>query len=266
METIRQTNDEIEINMGELIGIIWHYFWIVAISAIVFAIASFTISKFVIVEQFESVTKIYILSKQDGNAVTYSDVQLGTQLTKDYAQLITSRDVLEKVISEMGLTETYEELEGKISVTTPTDTRIIAIAVTDENPENAQNIANSIREIAAVQIKNVMDIEAVNIVEKANLPQKPSSPSVPRWTIVGLLLGGILAAGIILVKYMLDDTIKTSEDVERYLGISMLAMIPIMENENTQKKKKHKRDKKDMDLEEYGEKLLKNEEEIIEEL
>ena len=114
---------------------------------------------------------------------------------------------------------------------------------------NAQFLADEIRKVAAEHIKNVMDIEAVNVVEEANLPENPTSPSVMKWTALGLMLGACLCAGIVLLRYLLDDTVKTSEDVEKYLGLSTLAMIPIMEDEVTIKKKDKKRKYYEIDLE-----------------
>ena len=84
-----------------------------------------------------------------------------------------------------------------------------------------------------------MDIEAVNVVDSANLPTAPVSPSITKWTFMGIVIGIIASIIIIIVKYLLDDTIKSSEDIEKYLGISTLALIPMnrAEDENSDKKK-----------------------------
>ena len=104
------------------------------------------------------------------------------------------------------------------------------------------NIANCIREVASKHIQNVMDIEAVNVVETANMPTDKSGPSVIMWTIIGGAVGIFFLCAIILVQYLMDDTIKSSEDVERYLGLSTLALIPITSDKASgQKKKKRKK-------------------------
>lgn len=240
MENSRYDSDEVEIDLGEILALLLHKAWLILLCALLAAMAGFGISKFLITEQFESTTKVYILSKQNNNTITYSDVQLGSQLTKDYTQLIKSRKVLEKVIADGTLTESYESFSDRISVTIPTDTRIISITVTDEDPLMAQYLADEIRKVASEQIKNVMDIQAVNVVDEANLPKEPSSPSIPKWTAIAFLIGGVLCAAIILVHYMLDDTIKTSDDVEKYLGLSTLGTIPTREDNEKQKHKKGK--------------------------
>jgi len=155
--------------------------------------------------------------------------------------LIKGRYVLEQVIETCGLTEGYGAFSDRVSVQTITDTRIIAITVEDEDPVMAQFIANEIRKVASAHIKNVMDIQAVNVAEEANLPTAPSSPSVTKWTGIGLLAGMFLCAMILIIRFVMDDTIKSSEDIERYLGLSTLAMIPITETEDRRKKSRRNR-------------------------
>lgn len=231
-------NDEIEIDLVELFGALLRHIWLILAAGIFGALVCFVLSYFVIAPTYESTTKIYILNKQNETSVTYSDVQLGTQLTKDYAELINSRFVLEEVIQSLGLDLTYEDLLDKIEVDTPTDTRIVAITVSDHDPVLAMNIANAVREAASEHIQNVMDIEAVNVVETANMPTEKAGPKVLIWTIVGALIMVCVICGIVIVRFLVDDTIKTSDDVEKYLGLSTLALIPIAEDENGSSRKK----------------------------
>lgn len=240
MENQRE-KDEIEIDLLEVFQILLGRMWLILSAGLFVALICFAISMFVLTPTYESTTKIYILNKTENNSVTYSDVQMGTQLTKDYAELINSRYVLEEVIQQLFLDLEYRELLKKVSVTTPSDTRIVAITVEDTDPVQAMSIANCIRETASEHIQNVMDIEAVNVVETANMPTEKASPSVTRWTIIGGLLGIFLICAVILVQYLMDDTIKSSEDVEKYLEISTLALIPMAAQESGSKKKKKKR-------------------------
>ena len=236
MENQRE-RDEIEIDLLKVFQILLDRIWLILSAGLFMALICFAVSMFVLIPTYESTTKIYILNKTENNSVTYSDVQMGTQLTKDYAELINSRYVLEEVIQQLLLDLEYRELLKKVSVTTPTDTRIVAITVEDTDPVQAMNIANSIRETASEHIQNVMDIEAVNVVETANMPTEKAGPSVIKWTLIGGLLGIFLICAVILVQYLMDDTIKSSEDVEKYLGVSTLALIPMASQENGSKQK-----------------------------
>lgn len=231
----KMENDEIEIDLQELIAVMIQWLWLIASCAIVTAIIGFAISSFVIAPEYDSTTRVYILNSSDDKSLTYSDTQLATQLTKDFGELITSRNVLEQVIDNAGLDCSAAALKKQITVSNKSDTRIIDIKVRDKDPVMAQQLANMIREVSSEKIKVVMDIKAINVVDEANLPTDPSEPSVKKWTAIGFMFGFIVCAGIITIRFLLDDTIKSSEDVEKYLGLSTLALIP---NSNTGDKKK----------------------------
>lgn len=237
---MQSADDVVEIDLREIFAVLWNKAWLILLCGLVAGAIGFCCSFFIMTPQYQSTTKVYILNKQNGNSITYNDLQMGTQLTKDYKVLITSRDVLEEVIADCKLEESYKSLAERVTVETISDTRIIAITVEDPDPVMAQTLADSIRDVAAEHIKKVMDIEAVNVAEEANLPENPSGPSVKKWTILGVMAGICLCAGIVLLRFLLDDTVKTGEDVEKYLGFSTLAMIPVMEDEVTVTKKRKK--------------------------
>lgn len=242
MENQRE-NEAIEIDLLDLLGILLSKAWLIVSVSLFAALVCFLVSKFVIAPTYESTTKIYILNKQDSAAVTYSDVQMGTQLTKDYAELINSRYVLEEVIQELSLKMDYQQLLRKVSVATPSDTRIVSITVEDKDPVTAMEIANTIRESASEHIQNVMDIDAVNVVETANMPTEKAGPSCVKWTLIGGLLGSVLMCAALLVQHLMDDTIKSAEDVKKYLDLSTLALIPIMDGQQNGRKKMGKKKK-----------------------
>lgn len=239
----QRNNDVIEIDLLELFHVLLGQMGLIISVGILTALIGFILSKFVMSPVYESTTKIYILNKTETASVTYSDVQMGTQLTKDYAQLISSRYVLEEVIQMLSLEAEYEDMLNKVSVDTPTDTRIVSITVKDHDPVQAMKIANCIRETASEHIQNVMDIEAVNVVETANMPTEKAGPKCTVWTLMGGIAGAALICVIVLVRYLLDDTIKSSEDVEKYLGLSTLALIPMASDDNSRNGRKTKKKK-----------------------
>ena len=236
-----QDNTDIEIDVLELFHVLLNKFWIILLAGIIAALAFVGGTILFITPQYQSTTKMYVLSKQDNNTITQQDMQTSLSLTKDYAELIKSRTVTEGVIAQLNLGLTHEQLLGKVSVDSATDTRILSITVTDPDPYEACKIANAIRDVAANHIKNVMDIDAVNVVETANIPDQKSSPNISKNGVIGGLLGVLLSVAIILIAYISNDTIKTQEDVERYLGLSMLGTIPLTAADRKNKKKKQKR-------------------------
>lgn len=244
METNNYQTNEIEIDLWTLLAALWDKLFIIILSALTGAIIFYLFTTLFITPTYDSTTKIYVLNKQnsDNSSITYSDLQSSAQLTKDYMELVTTRPVLEKVISSLGLEKmTYNDLKEKINVSTATDGRIIYIKVTDENPKQAKDIADEIRSAVSAQIVDVMDVEAVSVVEEANLPDEPARPNKLRNMILGALLGFIIAFMVVVVRAVMDDRVKTEEDVEYYLHMSVLGTIPL---DDHMKKKTMKKGKK----------------------
>lgn len=238
---MQKDKDVIEIDVVEILRFMLRRWYAFAFTALGTLLAGMLICRFLITPQYESTTKVIILSQQNRGSLTYSDMQLASQLTKDYNNLIVSRSVLESVIASCSLEDDYEELLDRVKVENITDTRIISITVEDPSPIMAQRIADNIRDTAAAHIKNVTDVEAVNMTEAANLPSEPSSPSMPLWAVLSAGLGFLIVFVIQLVRFLSDDTIKSTGDVEKYLGLPTLALIPrgdMGNNRNAAKKNK----------------------------
>ena len=237
-----QQDGEVEINLAELIPYLFHWIWLIAIVSLATAAIAFSIAAFVLTPKYKSTTKVYILSKSGNNdTVTVSDTQLANYLTKDFKEMVKSRSVLETVIQECNLPESAGTLASNISVSNTTDTRIVGISVKDPDPERAQYLANAVREVAAIHLQEVMDLEAVNMVEEANLPTTPVEPSKKKFTLIGFMIGFVITCVALIINYYMDDSIKTSEDIEKYLGMTTLATIPMFEDEDGAKKKKKRK-------------------------
>lgn len=222
------SDDEIEIDLVELFMVLKSKLHIILLSGILAALLAFVGTKLLMTPMYTSVTKMYVLSRQDSSAgVTYSDLQTGSQLTKDYAELVKSRPVLEQVIAVLNLDMEPEDLAENITVETPTDTRILSISVESDNPKEAKEIADTLRETVSSEIKEIMHAESVDTIEDGNLPKEPSSPSLKKNMVLGGALGVFLALAILIFIFLRDDTIKNPDDVEQYLGLNVLTSIPI---------------------------------------
>lgn len=233
---------EVEIDIREVFFAILQKWYIIALAGFLSAALFFCVSKFLIAEKFESETSLYILTQDTGGSV-YSDFQLGTILTKDYEVLVKSRTVLEEVAQNLKLDITYENLKNMISVTVPESTRIVEITVKTTDPELSWKIADGVCDVASKKIADIMNVDAVNVVEEANLPTKKCSPSVGKNTILGGFIGVFLSCAVILLFMMFNDTIRTQDDVEKYLNLSTLGVIPLNQ-EITAHEKKSKREER----------------------
>ncbi len=218
--------EEMEIDLGELIMTLLYKWWIILLTGIVVAAGSFCVAKFIIEPTYESTTSVYVISRQNKETTTSSDITLGTQLMKDIAALATSRTVAEEVINNLKLDLKLSEYENLVKVTSGSDTRFLSIKVTHTDPAMAQTIANEVRDIMSQRAVEVMKVEAVNVADYANFPTEKAAPSILKYTILGGALGVFLAVGIIAVGFLLNDRIITSDDVEKYLKLSTLGSIP----------------------------------------
>lgn len=246
---MHEDKNVIEIDVVEIFRFMLRRWYVFVFTALGTMLAGLAICVFLITPQFESTTKIIVLSQNSSGSLTYSDMQLASQLTKDYENLIVSRDVLESVISNCGLEDDYEDLLDRVEVKNITDTRIISITVNDPSPVMARRIADSIRDTATEHIKNLTDVEAVNMTEAANLPTEPASPSRPLWAVLSGLLGFFVIFVIQLVRFLSDDTIRSTNDVEKYLGLPTLALIPTSDTGNgggNSKKRKSRKNKRNV--------------------
>ena len=235
MNETKKKERGLEVNVGELIVVLLRKWWLIALCGIITASAFWISTKLFVKPVYQSVTKIFVLSQQEGNYLTTTDIQLSSYLTKDYAELIKSRTVAQEVIDRLDLKMSPEGLMSLVSVQTKADTRIVTINVRNADPKLAQELANVIREVSAKQIVNVMGGEAVNMVDEANLPTAPFSPNVRNNALMGAAWGCLFAIALILLRYLLDDTIKSEEDVERHLELNVLAAIPVIEQPATKK-------------------------------
>ena len=234
----KEYNEEIEIDLGEVFHMLLSKIGLIVMVGVIFAAASICVSKFFITPQYESQTRLYVLSRQDQGQLTSGDMQASSLITKDYAELIKSRTVMNSVIKKEKIDLTPEAMLKKIQVETKDDTRVVTIKVIDEDPYLAKDMANDVRHAAAEHIETVMDCDAVNVVDKANFPRKPCSPNVKKNGLVAGVLGILLTILVLLIRFITNDSIKTSEDVEKYLGVSTLGVIP-EENRKKSRKSKH---------------------------
>ena len=183
-------------------------------------------------------SEMCIRDRDSSAGVTVNDLQTGAYLTKDYMELVKSRPVLEQVIAVLNLDIQTEQLSQMITVENAPDTRILTIRVESEDPKEAKAIADAVRESVSIQIPKIMDADSVNTIEEGNLPTSPSSPNLMKNMALGGILGIVLAIGIIVLIYVLDDTLKTPEDVENFLGLNVLTSIPVSEGFKKSKKVK----------------------------
>lgn len=223
-----QENQAVEIDVFATLKVLWKRKFSIILVALVFAIATFGYSAFLAKKEYQSTSRIYVVSRQnqDNNALTNSDLQAGSYLVKDYREIILSQNVLSQAIEELKLDMTPAELSKKISVSVPTDTRILSITAKDGNPKEAARIANGLRNVAAEKIISVTKVSDVTTLDEAEVPQTPSSPNIRRNVLLGFIAGAGLMVVLMVVVEVLDDRVKRPEDIEELMGLTLLGIVP----------------------------------------
>lgn len=241
--------DAMQIDLMEVFFALKKRILIIAAAFLAGAALAGAYTKLLVTPVYSSTAKLLVLSKET-TLTSLADLQLGTQLASDYSVLLTSRPVLQETVENLDLKEGYGALRSHISVVNPADTRILEITVTDPDPEMAKTIVNELADVSSAYIGRQMEVVPPKVIEEGVVPSAPTSPNVMKNTILGALAGLVIAAGIIVVRTIINDTIRSEDDVEKYLGIPVLASIPDRKDyisgrtsKQAKKKKRRKRRK-----------------------
>jgi capsular polysaccharide biosynthesis protein len=218
-----------ELDLRDIIHIIQKRFWIIVTLTILAALLVGTISAFFLDDIYASSTTL-IVSKQKENSnindLQLNDINLSRNLVDTYSVIIKSDRVLEKVLKEVNLALPIGELRSKIDVNPENNTEIIRITIEDTNPEIARDIANSVARVFMNEVTTLLRMDNVQVIDLAKASPSPVKPNVKMNTLIAAMVGLMAGIGIAFLIEMLDNTIKTPEDVQKYMDIPVIGIIP----------------------------------------
>ena len=218
--------EEMEIDLLELFYMLMSH-WVKLLAALIIgALIVGGYAYFGIKPTYKSTSKIYVVAASNDSVVDLTDLNIGTSLKKDYQELMMSYPVLDLIIEELQLDMTSTELAKMYAITNPTDTRILSITATSTDPEQARLLADTMVSVAITYLPKTMGTEQPNIAQYAKVATSKAAPSYSKFAIIGAMLGLILVAGFYVVTYLLDDTIKDAEELEKAFGFVPLTSIP----------------------------------------
>lgn len=229
---------EIELDLFQVVNILWQKALIIILAATIFGAASFAGTFFFISPKYKATTSMYVNNSSfsfgaTSFSITSSELSASNTLVSTYIYILESRTTLEEVISEAGLSYTYEDLEKMIDARAVSDTAAFDVTVESENPVEAELIANTIAKILPDRIAEIVDGSSVRIVDYAIIPAHRSSPSYIKNTLIGAVIGGILCSAVVLAMFVTsekrNDDIRSVDDLkDMYPDIPVLALIPDM--------------------------------------
>ena len=231
-------NEEMEIDLVELVMVLLHKWWLILIVALAgFAIAV-GYTKFAVTPMYESTAMLYVLPNTT-SVTSVADLQIGSAITGDFEVIATSQPVIDKAIQAIEKDEgkkfTRSKIQDMISVENKEDTRILILKAKSADPKDACMVANAMSEATAERMAEITKKDPPTTVEMAEVSKSPVSPSLTKNAILGFLLGAVLVCGILVVRFLLNDNIKTEEDVEKYLGVTTLVSIPYIKSKADKK-------------------------------
>ena len=235
----KQENEQgLEIDLVELAYHLFGKIKYIIIISILGALCAGLYSQFMITPKYEAASKIYIAST--GNSLlSVAELNLSNNLAQDYIEVFSTWHMRERIIKDLDLPYTYSQLGKMVSITNPSGTHILKIKVTSTDPKEAEEIANAYAVTGREFIAERMATEMPVVFEEARVPNAPSSPNKSKNTVLGFIGGFLLSCAIFVIKFILDDRIHSADEVEKYLGIPALGMIPQQKTGSSSGKSSH---------------------------
>lgn len=174
---VQNDKSEEEIDLVEVFYLLWGHIVQIIACFLVGAVLAFGFTFFFVTPKYQASSSIYVVSASNNSIVNLTDLQIGSQLTADYQELMLSRPLLQDVIKNLDLDVTYRQLEKQISISNTSSTRILTVTVTDTDPQRAADIANELVKQARIYLPKIMETETPNLVEDAVVPSQKYSPS-----------------------------------------------------------------------------------------
>lgn len=180
---------------------------------------------------YNSDTSVILVSNNTNQSnATYNELQVNKNLVSTYSEIIKSRKVLEPVIENLFLDYSYNTLKSNVSVAAIGDTQLIKISVSDKDPYQAKTIADEISEVFISEVKSIYKLDNVKVVDRAVQATKPYNINYIKDNLIFIAIGLVISGGVIFLIYYFDTTIKTSEEIESKLGLTVIGIVPKVNN------------------------------------
>ncbi len=221
-----------EIDLKELLSYFWNKKFIIIVFVIIALIGGFIYSNNVQKPLYKSYTTILLTKEEGSTTITSNDISLNRNLVDTYREIIKSRNVLGKVITNLNLDYTVDDLMKRVTVENINDTEIIKISVVDTNEWKSMTIADEIAKVFNTEIVKLYSIQNIGVIDTAELPTKPYNINPIKTVMLTGAVGLVCGLGLVFLIFYFDTTIKNSEEIERKLGIAVIGTIPIMGGRN----------------------------------
>lgn len=221
--------DVMEIDLVSLAKAIWKRLWIVIVVALICGSAFYFATRTFIMPTYQTQFSAYVNNRnstENATTITSSDLLASQSLASTYAEIISSRTVLEAAAQQAGLNYLYEDLANVVSTQASGETEIITTYVVMEDPQEAVILAEAIAAVAPRYVSQIVEGTSMQIIDNPVLPVNPVGPNAPKNALIGFMLGAIFSSALIVIKELIDDTVKEEDELESRFGIPIIGTIP----------------------------------------
>lgn len=226
----RQEDEEDVIDLLPLLKALWRSAWIIVTIAILAGSATYLGTKLLVTPTYRASFTAYVNNRnktgEDTTTVTSSDLTASKSLVYTYSEIMTSRSMLLAAAEQAGIAEDYETIAETVSTNIVSETEIVSVYVTMEDPAQATAMAGAIADLAPGYISQIVEGTSMQIIDQPVMPTDIYSPSYLKNTLIGLVLGGVICCAVIVLKELIDDRIKGEEELENRFGLAIVGTIP----------------------------------------
>lgn len=225
---MNENTESREIDLLQMASALVKKWWVIAVATVLAGVIAFGYTRLGITPKYEASVMFYVNNSSISGKLSLADLNAAEKSVKTYCTILESRLSLEEVIREGNFNYTYEQLNKMIDSQAVNGTEIFSVTVTSSNPQEACDIANTIASVLPQKVADLMEGAKVKVVDYAVVPQTKSSPSTPKNTVLGMLVGFVLSAGVIILLEMFNDTINSEEWLVTTYGdeIPLLSVVP----------------------------------------
>ena len=227
-------SEEFEIDLSRLFGALVDRAWLIGIVAVACGVMIFLYTYFFVTPLYQSSAMFYVNNSsislgEASVSISSGDISASRGLVKSYIVIMNTRETLTDVIDYAGVDLTYGQVKSMISAEAVDNTEIFRVTVTGPDPQEAERIANAIAYILPKRISSIIEGTSAKIVDPAVVPSSTSSPSYTKNTMIGFLVGMVLAASLVILRELMDISIHSEDDISESCRYPVLASVPDME-------------------------------------
>lgn len=227
MNENQMTNDEVEINLGELFKVLKKNILMIIVISLLCAAVGLVSSMFLISKKYSSEATIYITPKiTEQGTIDYNSIQTNSRMVNNYMEILKGETILAKVADQVGM-ESYEDVLDTLTISNPENTELISVSSETTDPGLSQQIVSLVISTFTEDMMDILNLNNVTIINDAKVNENPVSPSVPRYTILGFAVGLVISCGYVFITFLFDKRLRTREEAENFLGVPVLATVPL---------------------------------------